>query len=169
MLKRILAGAAMCALASISMAQAAMLSDINGVVMVNVGAGFQRATGAESVYAGTQIMASLQSGAKVVYSESCVISVSPGIVYTVAAAPPCSAGYRTNAGPSYACSGNTKKDGANCKDGDDPGVTGGGLLGGLATTGMAMTFAPVVITTGVSIATSSQRSGNGRPVGPASP
>jgi len=72
-----------------SAALAATVTPEQGEILVNSGSGFKPVKQALEVSPGDQVMARPKSAGRVVYSEGCVVRVSPGMVLTIAAKPPC--------------------------------------------------------------------------------
>jgi hypothetical protein len=72
-----------------SAASAATVTPEQGEILVNSGSGFKSVKQTLEVSAGDQVMAKPKSAGRVVYSEGCVVRVSPGMVLTIAPKPPC--------------------------------------------------------------------------------
>ena len=70
-------------------ALAATVAPEQGEILVNSGSGFKPIKQTIEVSAGDQIMAKPRSTGRVIYSEDCIVRVSPGMVLTIAADKPC--------------------------------------------------------------------------------
>jgi hypothetical protein len=91
MLRKSLIFAAIAALTA-SSAQAAMLTNIQGAVAVNAGAGYQPVAGPAPVGPGERIRTS-DGSADIVYENGCTVHVAPNqVVLVSSAAPECSGG-----------------------------------------------------------------------------
>ena len=72
-----------------SSAFAATLQPTQGEVLINHGAGFQRAAQQTTVGVGDTVMTGIGGSAQIVYNAQCSVAVKPGNVVTVAAEAPC--------------------------------------------------------------------------------
>ena len=72
-------------------AQAATLDNIRGGIFVSKGAGYHAAHAPVDLNAGDTVLANPNSTARVVYDDGCVVSVQPGMVFTVGETSPCTA------------------------------------------------------------------------------
>ena len=72
-----------------SSAFAATLQPMQGEVLLNHGAGFQRVAQQTTAGVGDAVMVGKDGSAQIVYNAQCAVAVRPGNVVTVAAEPPC--------------------------------------------------------------------------------
>jgi hypothetical protein len=71
-------------------AQAAMLQEIQGVVLIDRGGGFDTIDGPTQLNPGDSVIANPGGAAHVVYSDGCNVTVQPGAVVGVEKNSPCS-------------------------------------------------------------------------------
>lgn len=79
---------------------AATLEGIQGDVSLNRGTGFQKIVAVPVLQVGDVIMAAPNAKATIVYSENCRLHVTPGVVVSVQAKPPCVQGAHVETGGS---------------------------------------------------------------------
>jgi hypothetical protein len=72
-----------------SSAFAATLQPMQGEVLINHGAGFQRVAQQTTAGVGDSVMVGKDGSAQIVYNAQCSVAVKPGNVVTIAAEPPC--------------------------------------------------------------------------------
>ena len=72
-------------------AQAALLTEVNGVVFVNTGQGFKPVTGPTEVKPGDRIMVGKNGAAKIAYGLNCTTSLTQNQNVVVSNEVPCSA------------------------------------------------------------------------------
>jgi hypothetical protein len=65
---------------------------IDGTLSLNRGDGYVEVLSWAEAPAGSQVMANPGSSGKIIYSDGCEISVSPGSVYTIQDSSPCGSG-----------------------------------------------------------------------------
>ena len=70
-------------------AQATTLNGITGGIFVSRGAGYHAVNAPIQLSPGNSVLANPGSSAKVVFDDGCVVSVQPGMVYTVPETSPC--------------------------------------------------------------------------------
>jgi hypothetical protein len=79
-------------LAVIPWAYAATVNATQGQVLLNLGQGYKQVTGSSEAGPGAIVVANPGGSAQVVYSDGCSITVTPGMVYTIAPQSPCGSG-----------------------------------------------------------------------------
>ena len=70
-------------------ALAATVTPEQGELLVNTGAGYKPVWQSMQVSPGDQVMAKPKASGRVVYSDDCIVRVSPGMVLTIAPKSPC--------------------------------------------------------------------------------
>ena len=80
--------------ATMPSADAAKVVPIEGEILVNSGAGYQRIDGAVELRPGGSVIANPSAKASLVYADGCVVDVVPGMVAWVEPTSPCGAAYR---------------------------------------------------------------------------
>ncbi|HEY7617043.1 MAG TPA: hypothetical protein VH744_09590 [Terriglobales bacterium] len=78
---------------------------IDGTISLNRGDGYVEVLSWAEAPAGSQVMANPGSSGKIIYSDGCEISVSPGSVYTVQDSSPCASGLRGGSARTYVIGG----------------------------------------------------------------
>jgi hypothetical protein len=78
-----------CGLLLSSAAMAVTLQPLQGDVLINRGAGFERVTKPTLAAVGNSVMVAPGGSAQVAYDAQCTVAVKPGSVVTVALKPPC--------------------------------------------------------------------------------
>jgi hypothetical protein len=73
-------------------AHAATVSATQGQVLLNLGQGYKQVTGSSEAGPGAIVVANPGASAQVVYPDGCSITVTPGMVYTIAPQSPCGSG-----------------------------------------------------------------------------
>lgn len=80
-------------------ADAARITPVEGEILVNSGAGYQRIDGAAQLKPGDSAIANPNARASLVYDDGCIVDVVPGMVAWVEPASPCGAGARAARDP----------------------------------------------------------------------
>ena len=75
-----------------SWAHAATVNAMQGQVLLNLGQGYKQVAGSSEAGPGAIVVANPGSSAQVVYPDGCSITVTPGMVYTIAPQSPCGSG-----------------------------------------------------------------------------
>ena len=94
--------AAISVVALLPAAEAAQVTPIKGEVLVNTGAGYQRAEAAMELSPGDSAIAKPNAQASLRYPDGCVVDVVPGMVAWVERVSPCAATSRSTADPAPA-------------------------------------------------------------------
>jgi hypothetical protein len=79
-------------------AHAATVNAMQGQVLLNLGQGYKQVSGSSEAGPGAIVVANPGGSAQVVYSDGCSITVTPGMVYTIAPQSPCGSG---SGGPGF--------------------------------------------------------------------
>jgi hypothetical protein len=79
-------------------AHAATVNATQGQVLLNLGQGYKQVIGSSEAAPGAIVVANPGGSAQIVYSDGCSITVTPGMVYTIAPQSPCGSG---SGGPSF--------------------------------------------------------------------
>jgi hypothetical protein len=79
-------------LAVSSSAYSATVNATQGQVLLNQGQGYKQVAGSREAGPGAIVVANPGSSAQVVYPDGCSITVTPGMVYTIAPQSPCGSG-----------------------------------------------------------------------------
>ena len=82
-------------LSSLAVASSAYSATVNatqGQVLLNLGQGYRQVTGSAEAGPGAIVVANPGGSAQVVYPDGCSITVTPGMVYTIAPQGPCGSG-----------------------------------------------------------------------------
>ena len=73
-------------------AYAATVNATQGQVLLNLGQGYKQVTGSSEAGPGAIVAANPGGSAQVVYPDGCSVTVTPGMVYTIAPQSPCGNG-----------------------------------------------------------------------------
>jgi hypothetical protein len=75
-----------------SWAHAATVNATQGQVLLNLGQGYRQVTGSSEAGPGAIVVVNPGGSAQVVYPDGCPVTVTPGMVYTIAPQSPCGSG-----------------------------------------------------------------------------
>ena len=75
-----------------SWAYAATVNATKGQVLLNLGQGYNQLRGSREAGPGAIVVANPGGSAQVVYADGCSVTVTPGMVYTIAPQSPCVGG-----------------------------------------------------------------------------
>jgi hypothetical protein len=88
----LIVGVLLLSLAVSPSAHAATVNATQGQVLLNLGQGYKQVAGSSEAGPGAIVVANPGGSAQVVYSDGCSITVTPGMVYTIAPQSPCGSG-----------------------------------------------------------------------------